>query len=321
MFANLQTGEWGRKMHEDIVDAVHWAVEQRIADAARIAIMGLSYGGYETLVALTSSPDTFACGVDVCGMSSLVTRLRTDPAWYQAGHDFFAKQLGGDDRTEQGRAFLLERSPITHVGAITSPLLIGQGVNDPIVTADESEQVVAAMKQRGQRVTYVVYPDEGHGFARPENQRSFNALTEVFLAQCLEGPYQPIDDDLLGSTLTIPAGVENIDELADIFRGGTPRRPDAGSGPSLPTIPPLKARHSLVCRAHGRAERTLAKAWKTYRSFATDPRWEADRELPVFDAGDPSGVATLSQASGPAGGLDGVSVFRYDRHPRRAFIR
>ena len=121
----------------------------------------------------------------------------------------------GDHRTDEGRAFLAERSPLTYADRIVRPLLIGQGANDPRVKQAESDQIVQAMQGKGIPVTYVLYPDEGHGFARPENRLSFNALAEAFLARCLGGRYEPIGDAFQGSTLTVPVGVGEVPGLQD----------------------------------------------------------------------------------------------------------
>lgn len=213
-FINAANGEWAGKMHDDLIDAVNWAIQAGLADPQRIAIMGGSYGGYATLVGLTFTPEIFACGVDIVGPSNLITLLETIPPYWEPEVEIFTTRVG-DHRTEAGRAFLAERSPLTHVERIQRPLLIGQGANDPRVKQAESDQIVGAMQAKGIPVTYVLYPDEGHGFARPANRLSFNAVTEAFLARCLEGRYQAIGDDFKGSTLTVLAGAEAIPGLPE----------------------------------------------------------------------------------------------------------
>jgi dipeptidyl aminopeptidase/acylaminoacyl peptidase len=121
----------------------------------------------------------------------------------------------GDHRTEEGKKFLFERSALSRVDAIKKPLLIGQGANDPRVKQAESDQIVKAMQAKQLPVTYVLYPDEGHGFARPENRMSFYAVAEVFLAEHLGGKYLPIGDDFQNSTITVPGGVEHVFGLKD----------------------------------------------------------------------------------------------------------
>lgn len=211
-FINAGDREWAGKMHHDLIDAVDWAVERGIAQRDKIAIMGGSYGGYATLAGLTFTPEVFACGVDLVGPSNLVTLLESIPPYWAPMFDMFATRVG-DPRTESGRAFLKERSPLTHADRIRKPLLIGQGANDPRVKQHESDQIVAAMKAQGIPVTYALYPDEGHGFVRPENNLSFNAIVEGFFGKILGGRVEPIGDDLQGASLQIPEGAERIQGL------------------------------------------------------------------------------------------------------------
>ena len=213
-FINAGNHEWGGKMHDDLVDAVKWAVGQGISDPDRVAILGGSYGGYATLVGITMTPDIFACGVDIFGPSNLVTLLETIPPYWQPIVDLFTNRVG-DFRTAEGRNFLLQRSPLTYVDNIQKPLLIGQGANDPRVRQSESDQIVGALQEKEIPVTYVLYPDEGHGFARPENNLSFFAVAEVFLAQCLGGRYEAIGEDLAGASITVPTGAEYVPGLKD----------------------------------------------------------------------------------------------------------
>jgi len=216
-FTNAGDGEWAGRMHDDLIDAVQWAIEQGVTTPAEVAIMGGSYGGYATLVGLTFTPDVFACGVDIVGPSNLNTLLATVPPYWASFYAQLTRRMG-DPRTEEGRAWLRERSPLSRVEAISKPLLIGQGANDPRVKQDESDQIVRAMTGNGIPVTYVLFPDEGHGFQRPENSKAFNAVTEGFLSQCLGGRMQPIGDDFNGSSITVPVGVEGVPGLDDALR-------------------------------------------------------------------------------------------------------
>jgi dipeptidyl aminopeptidase/acylaminoacyl peptidase len=190
-FLNAGNREWAGKMHDDLLDAVEWGKRQGIADPKQIAIMGGSYGGYATLVGLTFSPDTFACGVDIVGPSNIVSLLKTIPPYWGPMKAIFAKRVGDVDKEEE---FLKSRSPLFRVDKIKAPLLIGQGANDPRVKQAESDQIVAALRKAGKPVEYVVYTDEGHGFARPENRLHFFALTEQFLAKHLGGRCEPVGD-------------------------------------------------------------------------------------------------------------------------------
>ena len=211
-FINAANMEWAGKMHNDLIDAVNWAVEEGIAQKDKIAIMGGSYGGYSTLVGLTFTPDAFACGVDIVGPSNIITLMETIPPYWLPMINMFASRVG-DYRTEEGRKFLESRSPLFFVDKIQKPLLIGQGANDPRVKQSESDQIVKAMQEKNIPVTYVLFPDEGHGFARPENRMSFNAVTEKFLSQYLGGRIEPIGNDFEGSSITVPTGADNIPNL------------------------------------------------------------------------------------------------------------
>jgi len=213
-FVNASTKEWAGKMHDDLIDAVKWAAKEGIADEKKTAIMGGSYGGYATLVGLTFTPDTFACGVDIVGPSNLVTLLSTIPPYWAPMIEMFTTRVG-DHRTEEGRSFLTQRSPLTFVDRIKKPLLIGQGANDPRVKQAEADQIVKAMTEKKIPVTYVLYPDEGHGFARPENRMSFNAVTEAFLAQHIGGKFEPIGDDFKGSSIGVPNGAKDVPGVTD----------------------------------------------------------------------------------------------------------
>jgi dipeptidyl aminopeptidase/acylaminoacyl peptidase len=213
-FINAGDKQWAGKMHDDLLDAVEWATSQGIADKSKIAITGGSYGGYATLVGLTFTPETFACGVDIVGPSNLITLLSTIPPYWAPILDMFTTRVG-DHRTEEGKKLLESRSPLNFVERIKRPLLIGQGANDPRVKQAEADQIVKAMQEKKIPVTYVLYPDEGHGFARPENRMSFNAIAETFFAQCLGGPYEPIGDDFKGSSIQVPEGAGEIHGLPE----------------------------------------------------------------------------------------------------------
>jgi dipeptidyl aminopeptidase/acylaminoacyl peptidase len=208
-FLNASKMEWGGKMHEDLIDAVRWAVDQKIADPDRIAIFGGSYGGYAALVGLTFTPETFACAVDIVGPSNLVTLMETIPEYWKPGLVMWRTRVG-DVTTEEGREFLRSRSPLTFVEKIRRPLLIGHGANDPRVKQSESDQIVAAMQERSIPVTYVLFPDEGHGFGRPENRLAFFAIAESFLARHIGGRYEPLDGVVEKSSAEIKAGAEHV---------------------------------------------------------------------------------------------------------------
>ena len=206
-WVNAGDMQWGRKMHDDLLDAVDWAVKGKVTTADKVAIMGGSYGGYATLAGLAFTPDKFACGVDIVGPSNLNTLLKTIPPYWQAVRTQFVRSMGDPD-TAEGQALLKERSPLTKADQIRKPLLIGQGKNDPRVNQAESDQIVDAMKAKGIPVTYVLFPDEGHGFARPQNNLAFYATTEHFLGKCLGGRAEPFGQAFAGSSIQVLHGAE-----------------------------------------------------------------------------------------------------------------
>jgi dipeptidyl aminopeptidase/acylaminoacyl peptidase len=190
-FLNAGNREWAGKMHDDLIDGVNWIVKQGVADPKKIAIMGGSYGGYATLVGLTFTPEVFACGVDIVGPSNIVSLLRTIPPYWAPMKAMFAKRVGDPDKDG---SFLESRSPLFYVDKIVKPLLIAQGANDPRVKQAESDQIVEALRKAKRAVEYIVYTDEGHGFARPENRLHFHAKAEEFLAKYLGGRNEPVGD-------------------------------------------------------------------------------------------------------------------------------
>jgi dipeptidyl aminopeptidase/acylaminoacyl peptidase len=206
-FINAGNLEWGAKMHDDLVEAVEWAVNKNIALSDKVAIMGGSYGGYATLVGLTFTPETFACGVDIVGPSNLETLLATIPPYWEPQVKQFHERMGNPG-TPEGKQLLIDRSPLYKADQITKPLLIGQGANDPRVKQSESDQIVEAMQRHGVPVTYVLFPDEGHGFAKPTNNIAFNAIAENFLSTCLGGRAEPMGGELEASSAQIVTGKE-----------------------------------------------------------------------------------------------------------------
>jgi len=184
-FINAGNKEWGTgKMQHDLTDAVKWAVDQKIADPKKVAIMGGSYGGYAALAGLTFTPDLYSCGVDIVGPSNLRTLMETIPPYWKPFKKEMLLRIGD---VEANAEFNKKISPLYHVEEIKVPLLIGQGSNDPRVKISESDQIVEAMRKKGIPVEYIVFPDEGHGFARPENRMDFNGRVEQFLSRHLGG--------------------------------------------------------------------------------------------------------------------------------------
>jgi dipeptidyl aminopeptidase/acylaminoacyl peptidase len=211
-FVTVADHEWGGRMHDDLTDAVDWAVGQGIADPQRVGFFGGSYGGYSALTAATKTPERFACIVDLYGISNLITFMATIPPYWRPWFNIWKNRLGNPD-TDGGRAFLIDRSPLNHLEHATRPILIAQGLKDVRVVAGESQQMVDALKSRNAPVTYITFRDEGHGFVRPVNRLAFFAVAEAFLAKHLGGRCQPFDGDLSGSTMKVEVGAELVPGL------------------------------------------------------------------------------------------------------------
>jgi dipeptidyl aminopeptidase/acylaminoacyl peptidase len=187
-FVNAGNREWAGKMHDDLIDAVELVVGEGWADRERVAILGGSYGGYAALVGATFTPDVFRCAVDVVGPSSLKTLIESIPPYWAPMVAQFHERVGNPETEED---FLWSRSPLSKVDAIKIPILVAQGANDPRVKQAEAEQIVAAMKEKGIDHQYLLFPDEGHGFAKPENRLRYYAEAEKFLAKHLGGRSEP----------------------------------------------------------------------------------------------------------------------------------
>ena len=210
---NAGNKQWGLAMQDDLTDSVKWMVDHGIAQEDKVAIMGGSYGGYATLAGVTLTPDVYAVGVDIVGPSNIKTLLETIPPYWAPAMKLFTTRVG-DPNDPADRELLDAASPLNHIDAIKVPLLIGQGANDPRVKQSESDQIVKAMEEKGIPVTYVLYPDEGHGFVRPENRMSFFGVSEAFLAEHLGGRYQPLGEgDFENSSIQVPAGAGGVPGL------------------------------------------------------------------------------------------------------------
>lgn len=193
-------------VRNDIIDAAQWAIDQKIADKNRIAIMGGSFGGYSALAGLTFTPDFFCCGVDVVGPSNYISLLSNVPKYWKPGMACWYKTAGNPEN-EDDIPYLKKISPLFHKDRIKKPLIVFQGANDPRVAKRESDQIVDALKDKKIPVTYVLYPDEGHGFLREPNSLSYLAITEKFLAKFLGGWFEPYTaEELKGSTYQFVEG-------------------------------------------------------------------------------------------------------------------
>jgi dipeptidyl aminopeptidase/acylaminoacyl peptidase len=180
-FLNAGNREWGAKMHDDLLDAIDHLVEQGFVDRDRVAIYGGSYGGYAALVGATFTPEVFTCAISMVGPSNLNTLMESFPEYWKPMIMLWHKRVGEDPD------FLWSRSPLSKVDAIRIPILVAQGENDPRVKRVESEQIVAAMEERGIDHEYVMYENEGHGFVKPENRLDFYHRADRFLAKHLGG--------------------------------------------------------------------------------------------------------------------------------------
>jgi len=208
-FLHKGDGEWGvGAMQDDLTDSVKWAIDQGIADPDNICIYGGSYGGYACLAGLTFTPDVYKCGVDIVGPSNIKTLLDSIPSYWGPLRNDMLKKIGDVDTDEE---FNRKISPLYHVDKIKAPLLIGQGANDPRVKQAEADQIAFAMEKKGIPVEYVLYPDEGHGFARPDNSIDFNGRAEEFLSKHLGGRFEPLEE-LAGATAQFPLLAEEAVE-------------------------------------------------------------------------------------------------------------
>jgi dipeptidyl aminopeptidase/acylaminoacyl peptidase len=186
-FVNKGNKQWAAAMHDDLIDAVEHVVQNGWVDRSRVAISGGSYGGYAALVGATFTPDVFCCAVDVVGPSNLKTLIESIPPYWAPIVAQFHERVGNPETEE---ALLWERSPLSRVDQIRIPILVAQGANDPRVKQAESEQIVNAMKEKGIDHVYLLFGDEGHGFAKPENRMKFFAVAEKFLARHLGGRFE-----------------------------------------------------------------------------------------------------------------------------------
>lgn len=216
-FESKSFGEWGRKMHDDLIDAVQWAINKKIARTDKVAISGASYGGYATLAGLTFTPTVFSSGVNSVGVANLITMEESIPDYWKPFKENSKRRMGASIETKEGRDFLWSRSPLSKVEQIQRPLLVGHGDNDPRVKLAEALQITEAMVKKNLPVTLIRFPDEGHGFARPENRKAFEAISEVFLSRQNSGRYEKLR---IPETSSIHAaqGANLIDGLCEELR-------------------------------------------------------------------------------------------------------
>lgn len=206
-WTNLGDKQWGATMQQDLTDAVNWVVQQGYADKDRIAIYGGSYGGYAVLAGLAFTPDVYACGVDIVGPSHAKTLLQSIPPYWEPMRKMLQLRVGDVENDQE----LNERiSPLYHADKITKPLLIAQGKNDPRVKQAESDQIAKKLYENKHDVQYVLYTDEGHGFARPANKLEFTSRVEDFFAQYLGGRKLPLDPSLVEGNSAVEIDVSTL---------------------------------------------------------------------------------------------------------------
>lgn len=198
-FVNAGNGQWGGKAHLDVIDAVEASIAKGLTERGKLAILGASYGGYESLAALTFTPDYFTCCVAICGPSNLKTVLGSVPEFWEftskplSDHMmFFTKQafitsMGGNPNDEEGARYLEKCSPLNHLDQIKVPLLLVHGKNDHVVAENESRQIYESMKKSAKQVTYMLFPNEGHRFANFANKMLYLSQAELFLSKYLHG--------------------------------------------------------------------------------------------------------------------------------------
>ncbi len=178
-YQRLVQRDWGGGDMQDWEHAVKWLREQDWVDPDRLGVYGGSYGGFAVLTCVTRLPDYWAAAVDIFGPSNLVTFAKAVPPTWKR----FIARFVGDPETEAD--FLMERSPITYVEDVKTPLLVIQGATDPRVVKGESDQMVEKLRSLGREVEYVVFDDEGHGFTKRPNELKAYRLAAEWLEQHL----------------------------------------------------------------------------------------------------------------------------------------
>ena len=168
--------EWGGKMQDDLTDAVHWAIDQGIADPKRVVIYGASYGGYATLAGLVYTPELFCCGINYVGVTDLAdqaAKLRTSAS---TGSNLFARESIGDDIT-----VLKERSPVNYIDRLRVPLMNAYGYHDPRVDIEQWWELERRLKAAHKDYEITIEDNEGHGFRNEANRKAFYEKMAVFL--------------------------------------------------------------------------------------------------------------------------------------------
>lgn len=183
-FSNAGDRQWGAAMQDDLTDAVRWAIGEGIADPKKIAIMGASYGGYAALTGLATTPDLYACGIDVSGPSNLREWVASQSIRWGLAVSALYRRVG---HPETNADLLKARSPLFKANLIKAPLLVVQGGKDRLVPRTDAESIVAALKKNGVSCEYLLFPDEGGAIGKAHNRLKFYETAECFLARYLGG--------------------------------------------------------------------------------------------------------------------------------------
>lgn len=216
-FRNAGNGEWGGKMHQDVMDAVDWAVAQGIADPDKMAIMGGSYGGFEVLTTLHKEPDKFKCAIETVGVSDLKVFYDAVPAYWKTEKQNWIKAIGANPDTAEGLEHFKKLSPVTHVDKMKTPLLIAHGKNDSRVSYENAKIISDALSNKGVPVTLCSFPDEGHGLYNFNNYRTFYIAVQHFLAKWLGGEAEPYTEENKKSSMVVESGAEHVPGLAELM--------------------------------------------------------------------------------------------------------
>lgn len=183
----------GDKDLKDCVEGKNWLAAQPEIDADKIGIIGGSYGGYMTMAALTYTPEEFAVGVNLFGVTNWLRTLKSIPPWWESFKEALYLELGDPYSADSVR--LKEISPLFHTDKVTKPLIVLQGSQDPRVLQVESDEIVAGVKKNGVPVEYVLFEDEGHGFVKKENQiEAYSRVLEFLDLYLKKDKEVPIED-------------------------------------------------------------------------------------------------------------------------------
>ncbi len=211
-FVNGGNGEWGGKAHLDVIDGVEACIAKGLTEKGKLAIFGGSYGGFESLAALTFTPDYFTCCIAICAPSNLKAILDSVPKFWEFTAKplsdklmFFTKQafitsMGGDPDEAAGAAYLEKCSPLSHLDKIKAPLLLVHGKNDHVITESVSRQIYESMKENNKTVTYIMFSNEGHRFANFSNKVMYLDQAELFLSQHLHGKYRSAREEVVADS-------------------------------------------------------------------------------------------------------------------------